>query len=341
MRSIWRTKKKFEIQRVGQNLFLIVFELEEDLESILEGRPWLFRKSLILFNRLSQEMERDQISMTSSPFWIKIDSLLPELGKKDLMHAIGVTFGGVIRSEISDTCCRLRISMDVRKPLRRGIFVSSINIKKIWVPFKYENLSIFCFGCGRMGHGLTDCTQIIPARKSKISSDPPYSMALKAESKQVGKESLQFSAMWRNAVVQSSYTGGKVVLTISSKEFDERKNEIKEIQENMELMGGKELLQQQESKFGPEEVVKIDSSKAQVCTDINQEKRKSWKRIKTLDMEVELADVNSMRKRKFTEEGSPRSDERDGIKRVKMAGVEECERACSEGTLECSEQTEV
>ncbi|MFQ6654019.1 hypothetical protein Gotur_025154 [Gossypium turneri] len=140
MRSIWKTMKKFEIQRVGQNLFLIVFELEEDLELILEGRPWLFRKSLILFNRLSQEMERDQISMTSSPFWIKIDSHLPEFDKKDLMHAIGVTFGG-------------------------------------------------------------------------------------------------------NAGVQSSYTGGKVVLTGSSKAFDEKKNKIKEIQENMELMGGKELLQ--------------------------------------------------------------------------------------------------
>ncbi|MBA0703066.1 hypothetical protein Goari_020450, partial [Gossypium aridum] len=94
MKSIWKTKKKFEIQRVGQNLFLIVFELEEDLESIMEGRHWLFHKSIILFNRLSQEVERDQIRLNSSPVWIKIDSYLPEFDKKDLMHAIGVTFGG-------------------------------------------------------------------------------------------------------------------------------------------------------------------------------------------------------------------------------------------------------
>ncbi|MBA0612834.1 hypothetical protein Godav_013383 [Gossypium davidsonii] len=37
---------------VGQNLFLIIFELVEDLEMILAGRPWLFRKSIILFDRL-------------------------------------------------------------------------------------------------------------------------------------------------------------------------------------------------------------------------------------------------------------------------------------------------
>ncbi|MBA0754182.1 hypothetical protein Gogos_005485 [Gossypium gossypioides] len=95
MKSIWKTRKKFEIQMVGQNLFLIVFDLEEDLDTIMERRPWLFRKSIILFDRLIQAVERDQIMLNSSPFWIKIDSYLPEFDKKDLLYAIGVTFGGL------------------------------------------------------------------------------------------------------------------------------------------------------------------------------------------------------------------------------------------------------
>ncbi|MBA0785420.1 hypothetical protein Gotri_025480 [Gossypium trilobum] len=287
MKSIWKTKKKFEIQRVGQNLFLIVFELEEDLESILEGRPWLF-----------------------------------QFDKKDLMHAIGVTFGG-----LSD--------------LKLAILAAGSELVWMFENHYVENLPIFCFGCGRMGHGITDCTQIIPARKSKISSDPPYSLALKAESKLVGKESMKFNAMWRNVGVQSTYTGGKVVLTESCKVLDKEKNEIKEIQENMELMGGKELMQQQEIKFGLEEVKKIDSSKAQMCKDINHEKKKSWKRIKPVVMELESVAKNSIRKRKFSEGGGLRSDEGDGIKRLKLADVEGCDRAFSEGMLDSSEQTEV
>ncbi|MBA0864948.1 hypothetical protein Goshw_007560, partial [Gossypium schwendimanii] len=83
---------------VGQNLFLIEFELEEDLETIMEGRPLLICKSIILFDRLIKPMERPEIRLTSSPFWIKIGSCLPEFDKKDLLHAIGVTFSGVIRS---------------------------------------------------------------------------------------------------------------------------------------------------------------------------------------------------------------------------------------------------
>ncbi|MFQ6634170.1 hypothetical protein Gotur_011823 [Gossypium turneri] len=78
MRGIWKTRKKFEIQLA---------------------------------------VERDQIRLISSPFWIKIDFCFPEFDKKDLLHAIGATFGGVLRSEINEEFCRLKIILDVQRPL--------------------------------------------------------------------------------------------------------------------------------------------------------------------------------------------------------------------------------
>ncbi|KAH1047050.1 hypothetical protein J1N35_037834 [Gossypium stocksii] len=167
--------------------------LEEDLEIVLEGRPRLFRKYLILFDRLSKPIECEQIRLISSPYWIKITSCPPEFDKKDLLHAIGGTFGGIIRSEIDGEICRLRVNMDVQKPLRRGIFVSSDNVVKFWISFKYEKLLIFCFGCGRLGHALNDCLKLSPAEKSKVRDDPLYTIALKAESNLVGKESIKLN----------------------------------------------------------------------------------------------------------------------------------------------------
>ncbi|KAK5842942.1 hypothetical protein PVK06_005364 [Gossypium arboreum] len=172
MKSIWKTRKKFEIQMARQNLFLIVFDSEEDLQTVMEGWSWLFRKNLLLFDRLIKPMEKNQMWLNSSPFWIKIGSCLPEFDKKDLLHAIGVTFGGVIRSEIIEDSCRLRINLDVQKPLRRGIFVSIDNKNKSWISFKYEKFPMFCFGCGKMGHGLNDCIGLNPAEKNKIRDDP-------------------------------------------------------------------------------------------------------------------------------------------------------------------------
>ncbi|KAK5826290.1 hypothetical protein PVK06_021207 [Gossypium arboreum] len=50
MKSIWKTRKKIEIQLAGQNLFLIVFETKEDLKTVIEGWLRLYRKQLILFD---------------------------------------------------------------------------------------------------------------------------------------------------------------------------------------------------------------------------------------------------------------------------------------------------
>lgn len=88
MKSIWKTKKKFDIFIAGQNLFTISFKDEKDLKQILEERPWLLRKQLIIFDRLVQPIERNKIKLIYSPFWIKAGPCPPECDKKDLMHAI-------------------------------------------------------------------------------------------------------------------------------------------------------------------------------------------------------------------------------------------------------------
>lgn len=66
----------------------------EDLEFILEGCPWLFCRKLVLLERLTSSMNRDLIRLVRSLFWVKVDPCLPECDKKDLTHAIGLTFEG-------------------------------------------------------------------------------------------------------------------------------------------------------------------------------------------------------------------------------------------------------
>ncbi|MBA0730492.1 hypothetical protein Golax_023169, partial [Gossypium laxum] len=46
-------------------------------------------------------------------------SCLPECARKDLMHAVGSTFGGVIRSEVKREYCRLKVQLDTQRPLQK------------------------------------------------------------------------------------------------------------------------------------------------------------------------------------------------------------------------------
>lgn len=41
-RPRWRTRRSFEVSATGDNVVLIVFELEVDIEKVLQGEPWTF-----------------------------------------------------------------------------------------------------------------------------------------------------------------------------------------------------------------------------------------------------------------------------------------------------------
>lgn len=60
--------------------------------------------------------------------------------------------------------------------------------QKLWVPFKYKGLPVFCFGCGKMGHDVRDCETTPDGDQNLPKEDFPYSITLKAESNVRGKE---------------------------------------------------------------------------------------------------------------------------------------------------------
>lgn len=73
----------------------------------MEGRPWLFRRQLINFQRLVELVERSKIRLVGFPFWLKIGPCPPKFEKNDLIHTVGSTFGGVLRSEVKGNLCRI------------------------------------------------------------------------------------------------------------------------------------------------------------------------------------------------------------------------------------------
>ncbi|KAA3456108.1 reverse transcriptase [Gossypium australe] len=152
--TVW-TKKSFNPDSFRAQMKSI-WKTKDDLELILKGQPWLFRKQLIIFDKLIRTTERSSIKL---------------------------------------------------KPLRRGIFVSIEEQERVWIPFKYEKLPTFCFGCGRISHAFPSCEEVKPENRDKIRDDPSFSLALKAENSLIGKESLKLNAFSKKKKNQCSYTG--------------------------------------------------------------------------------------------------------------------------------------
>lgn len=52
---------------------------------------------------------------------------------------------------------RIRVTMDVDKPLKKIIKIKRGGDTWSWVNFKYDRLSTFCFVCCTLGHSERDC----------------------------------------------------------------------------------------------------------------------------------------------------------------------------------------
>ena len=63
---------------------------------------------------------------------------------------------------------RIRVDIDITKPLMRGKMIHIEDVEEGWVYFKYERLPTFCYCCGILGHQERECQTI---RKGSLSSE--------------------------------------------------------------------------------------------------------------------------------------------------------------------------
>ena len=52
LRSVWRTKRDFEVSDLGKNRVLLMFQEKEDLDRVLLQGPWSFDKYILLLHKL-------------------------------------------------------------------------------------------------------------------------------------------------------------------------------------------------------------------------------------------------------------------------------------------------
>lgn len=161
-RAAWKTRKGFDIQQVGDHLFLFFFELANDAKRVLSDEPWSFDKHLVLFHHLEGSCFVRSMSFTTIKFWAQLHGL--PVNRLDIPMAIqiGKSIGvvschGCEVEMIVGDFLRVRVEVDVSKPLYRGRRVVLDNDEEVWVSFCYEKLPNFCYWCGMVCHDDNDC----------------------------------------------------------------------------------------------------------------------------------------------------------------------------------------
>ncbi|KAH9802749.1 reverse transcriptase domain-containing protein [Citrus sinensis] len=187
MAALWRPGKGVCIKALSPTLFLFQFFHEIDVRRILDSGPWTFDQHILLVHRLGAKEQPQNVPLFHTNFWIQVYNLPLGFQSERILQSIGNYIGSFLESDENNlkgvwrNYMRLRVTLDVRKPLKRRMRLKRTGGEWFWVDFKYERLNVFCFICGLLGHTDRNCPSLYDG--VDVNAPRPYGIWLKAASR--------------------------------------------------------------------------------------------------------------------------------------------------------------
>ncbi|KAL4309946.1 hypothetical protein GQ457_01G006240 [Hibiscus cannabinus] len=165
-RRVWGEWRDFTITELSENTYLFTFKEARAAEQILEEGPWSVMGYCICLHRWQPGLTLEELDFLQVAYWVQVHGLsLDQMSPKNAKK-VGDQIGRVLEIEdpisshgIRRGFFRIRVLIDVSKPLPSGFWASRAGKSNIWVSFKYEHLADFCYKCGCIGHVEAHCVK--------------------------------------------------------------------------------------------------------------------------------------------------------------------------------------
>ncbi|KAL0445033.1 UNVERIFIED_CONTAM: hypothetical protein Slati_2226000 [Sesamum latifolium] len=158
LKSSLNPAKGMDISFIENGRFLLKFFHSVDRDRVLASGPWTFEKNLVVLAPVSDTDDPAEVDLSFCDFHVRIHGL--PLGKmtSDIASFIGGKVDRLKDFDLSKgpeswgSFMRLRVALDVTKPLPRALKLRTVLGDEHIVTFSYERLPNFWYLCGRSGH---------------------------------------------------------------------------------------------------------------------------------------------------------------------------------------------
>ncbi|KAL0448799.1 UNVERIFIED_CONTAM: hypothetical protein Slati_1436300 [Sesamum latifolium] len=167
---LFRPIKGMTVKMLEEHRFLLWFHHCVDRDRALDGCPWTFDKNLIILSKVSVNENPLEVDLNWCSFYVFVHGLPLGLMTNEVAMVVGNRLGKFVELDHAQrryawgSKLRIRVALDVRKPLK----------------------------CGVLGHIIRDCNWRIGEEPSEVEGALPYGAWLR-EPRAVG--STQWSAM--------------------------------------------------------------------------------------------------------------------------------------------------
>lgn len=137
---------------------------------MINGGPWSFDNAMLLIDEIPFGEDPLKVPLWFLNFWIQVYDLPNGFMSEAVGQQLGNFFGVFLEydarnnSSIWREFMRIKIKVDVRKPLKRKKKIRRKNGSEFTVTCKYERLGDFCFVCGVVTHTERFCRTLFNNR---------------------------------------------------------------------------------------------------------------------------------------------------------------------------------
>lgn len=177
MADVCRPTLGINIKEQKAGVFLFQFYHKDDMQWVQNGGPWSFDNALFLLNTIAAGEDRLMVPLVGVNFWIQIYDLPTGFVSENVGKQLGNFLGTFLAYDANNNtsiwrkCMRLRIQVDVRKPLKRKKKISRKNGMELFVQCKYERPGDFCFMCGLLSHTERFCRKKLDPNVLELSKE--------------------------------------------------------------------------------------------------------------------------------------------------------------------------
>lgn len=175
MAALWKPGRGVYMKELETNLYLFQFYHEVDVKRVMEGCPWSLNRKALVMSRLKEGQNPRSVDLNIMELWVQVYDLKIGFMSEKIITEIGNTIGKFVSSCPSNFTgvwrdyFRVRVAIDVNKPVKRRMKLKKAAEEWYWINFKYENVPIFCFICGTMGHSDKLCSRLFTTPEAEIA----------------------------------------------------------------------------------------------------------------------------------------------------------------------------